>query len=197
MSSENKQFNKAKGGIKSSINQTTDAVTKDINTATNKATIQVKESLGMNENSPLKMDSNGLGNVLHAPSLGEGTTSNGKGSTPAKKLPSSGDKKSNYGSNDFWVVKVKDENKKEKIKLTIEAAPNPTLAYTNIIIGYDFERGTATVVDLAGRVIQTIEITSRMVPIDLSKQPEGIYIVNIKTNVQSDGVKIIKGITKN
>jgi hypothetical protein len=53
------------------------------------------------------------------------------------------------------------------------------------------------VVDLSGRVIQKIEITSRTVPIDLTAQPEGIYIVNIKTNVQSDGVKIIKGITKN
>lgn len=197
MSSENKQFNKAKDDINSSISQTTEAVNKDINATTNKATNQVKETLGLKEDAPLKLDAGGLGNVLNAPSLGDGTTTKGKGNTPEKKLPPSGDKRNNFGSNDFWVVKIKDENKKEKVKLTIEAAPNPTLAYTNVVIGYDFESGTATVVDLAGRVIQTIEITSRTVPIDLSKQPEGIYIVNIKTNIQSDGVKIIKGITKN
>ena len=136
--------------------------------------------------------------MLNAPSLGDGNSANGKGANATqKKIPPSGDKKNSFGNKDFWVVKVKDETKKEKPKLTIEAVPNPTLGYTNIVIGYDFESGTATVVDLSGRVIQKIEITSRTIPIDLTAQPEGIYIVNIKTNVQSDGVKIIKGITKN
>jgi len=30
------------------------------------------------------------------------------------------------------------------------------------------------------------------VPIDMSMYPEGIYVVNIKTNVQSEGIKVIK-----
>ena len=95
------------------------------------------------------------------------------------------------------MVKLKDKNKPEKVKQTIEALPNPTIGFTNVIVGYDFEKGTATVVDLAGRQLQQFEITGRTVPVDLSQYPEGIYIVNIKTNVQSDGVKIIKGLTKN
>jgi len=198
MGGENEQFNKAKSEVNAKINETTDSINKEINNYNTNTSNQVKDAIGLKEDSPLKLGGGELGNALNAPSLGDGNNTNGKGaSAPQKKLPPSGDKKNNYGSNDFWVVKVKDENKKEKPKLTIEAAPNPTLGYTNVIIGYDFETGTATVVDLSGRIIQKIEITSRTVPIDLSRQPEGIYIVNIKTNVQSDGIKIIKGINKN
>jgi hypothetical protein len=197
MTGENQQFNKAKSEVNSTISQTTDSINKKINNTTTNATNQVKDAIGLKEDSPLKLGGGELGNVLNAPSLGDGNSANGKGANATqKKLPPSGDKKNSFGNKDFWVVKVKDETKKEKPKLTIEAVPNPTLGYTNIVIGYDFESGTATVVDLSGRVIQKIEITSRTIPIDLTAQPEGIYIVNIKTNVQSDGVKIIKGITK-
>ncbi|WP_281323318.1 T9SS type A sorting domain-containing protein [Flavobacterium aestivum] len=102
------------------------------------------------------------------------------------------DKNGNIGGNDFWVVKLKDKTKLEKVKTSVEAIPNPAQAFTNIIIGYDFEDGTATVVDIAGRILQRFPVKERTVPIDLSQYPEGIYVVNIKTNVQSDGVKIIK-----
>ncbi|WP_281322740.1 T9SS type A sorting domain-containing protein [Flavobacterium aestivum] len=102
------------------------------------------------------------------------------------------DKNGNIGGNDFWVVKIKDKTKLEKVKTSVEAIPNPTVAFTNIIIGYEFENGTATVVDIAGRILQRFPITERTVPVDLSQYPEGIYVVNIKTNVHSDGVKIIK-----
>jgi len=121
--------------------------------------------------------------------------------TGTSNAKASRDKNSAIGQNDFWVVKLKDEQKPEKVKLNLEASPNPTQGYTNIVIGYEFDNGTATVVDLAGRVLQTFEITSKTVPVDLSSVPEGIYIVNLKTNYQgketSEGVKIIKGITKN
>ena len=104
----------------------------------------------------------------------------------------SGDKMSGVGRNDFWVVKLKDKDKKKEHKNIIEAIPNPATDYTNVIVGYDFTSGTATVVDLAGRILQQFPIDSRTVPVDLSAYPEGIYVVNIKTNVQSDGVKVIK-----
>ncbi|MEN9336827.1 MAG: hypothetical protein RLZZ500_1814 [Bacteroidota bacterium] len=107
-----------------------------------------------------------------------------------------GDKTTTVGRNDFWVVKLKDEQKPEQPKLTIEASPNPTQGFTTVVIGYDFERGTATLVDLSGRVLQQFEINSRTVPVDLSGLPEGIYVINIKTNKQSDGVKIIKQTSK-
>ncbi|SHE78790.1 Por secretion system C-terminal sorting domain-containing protein [Flavobacterium fontis] len=104
----------------------------------------------------------------------------------------SGDKSTGIGQDDFWIVKLKDNKKPDNPTLEIEAYPNPTKQFTTIIVGYEFERGTATVADLTGRQLQQFEIQSRTVPIDLSGLPEGIYVVNIKTNVQSNGVKIIK-----
>jgi hypothetical protein len=79
-----------------------------------------------------------------------------------------------------------------EVQSSIEAIPNPVSTFTNIIIGYEYEMGTATVVDLAGRILQQFTISSRTVPIDMSMYPEGIYIVNIKTNVKSEGIKVIK-----
>jgi hypothetical protein len=103
------------------------------------------------------------------------------------------EKRSTIGGNDFWVVKLKDKSKPEKVKSKgIEAIPNPVVTFTNIIIGYEYEKGTATVVDMAGRILLQFAITDRTVPIDLSRYPEGIYVINIKTNVQSDGVKVIR-----
>lgn len=105
----------------------------------------------------------------------------------------SNDRNTSKGGNDFWVVKLKDKQKPKEEKEPIEAIPNPAVDFTNVIVGYEFEKGTATVVDLAGHVLQTFEIKERTVPIDLQGYPEGIYIVNIKTEKQSDGVKVIKG----
>jgi hypothetical protein len=105
---------------------------------------------------------------------------------------SSGDKSTTLGSNDFWVVKLKDQLVPLEVQSSIEAIPNPVSTFTNIIIGYEYEMGTATVVDLAGRTLQQFTISSRTVPIDMSMYPEGIYIVNIRTNVKSEGIKVIK-----
>ena len=105
---------------------------------------------------------------------------------------SSGDKSTTLGSNDFWVVKLQDQLVPLAVQSSIEAIPNPVSTFTNIIIGYEYETGMATVVDLAGRTLQQFAISSRTVPIDMSRYPEGIYVVNIKTNVQSEGIKVIK-----
>jgi hypothetical protein len=107
---------------------------------------------------------------------------------------SSKDKNSNIWGNDFWVVKLKDKQKVEKVKASIEAIPNPVRDYTNVIIGYDFKSGTATVVDIAGRILQEFSISSRTVPVNLSKYSEGIYIINIKTDVKTESVKVIKSV---
>lgn len=188
----NQQVDNAKNELNSTIKEQATAINKSINETTTDITNTTKETLGLTDSSPFKIGSGTdalSGGLLNG--IGSGDNS---GSTPQKKLPSSRDKNTSYGNFDFWVVKLKDDTKPEKEKLKIEVSPNPTTAYTNIVIGYDYETGTATVVDLAGHVIQKIDITSRTVPIDLSKAPEGIYIVNINTNVQNDGVKVIKGI---
>ncbi|WP_337968715.1 T9SS type A sorting domain-containing protein [uncultured Flavobacterium sp.] len=105
------------------------------------------------------------------------------------------DKNSNIGGNDFWVVKLKDKTKIEKVRSSLEAIPNPVSTYTNIIIGYDFTSGTVSVVDMTGRTLQNFSISSRTVPVDLSVYAEGIYIINVKTDVKTESVKVIKRIT--
>lgn len=112
-------------------------------------------------------------------------------------VKATGNKSSGKGSQDFWVVKLKDKIKPKEKKKTVEAIPNPATDYTNVIVGYYFKKGTATVVDIAGHILQQFEITERTVPIDLQGYPEGVYIVNIKTDVQSSGVKIIKQRNRN
>lgn len=103
------------------------------------------------------------------------------------------DKNSMKGGNDFWIVKLKDKDKKDKEKQNIEAIPNPALSYTNAIIGYDYKEGIVTLYDLNGRSLQTIKVDGeRTVPINLSGLPQGVYIVEVKTDVSKDGVKVIK-----
>jgi len=104
------------------------------------------------------------------------------------------DKNGSIGGNDFWVVKLKDKEKIEKVKSSIEAIPNPATTFTNVIIGYDFKEGTATLVDMTGRILQEFAITSRTVPVNLSRYSEGIYIINIKTDVKTESVKVIKSV---
>lgn len=104
------------------------------------------------------------------------------------------DKNGSIGGNDFWVVKLKDKQKVEKVKSSIEAIPNPATTYTNVIVGYDFKNGTATLVDMTGRILQEFSINNRTVPVNLSTYSEGIYIIKIKTDVKTESVKIIKSV---
>jgi hypothetical protein len=108
--------------------------------------------------------------------------------------PVSGDKNTNKGSNDFWVVKLKDKAKPVKERLPVEAIPNPTSSFTNVIIGNEFKKGQLTLADLSGHILQQFPIDQTTVPINLQDYPEGIYVVNVKTDVQSGSVKIIKSI---
>lgn len=111
------------------------------------------------------------------------------------KSGTSKNKSSSIGGNDFWVVKLKDKSKPEKTKRkSIEAIPNPVVTFTNVIIGYEYEKGTATVVDMAGRILQQFSISGQTIPVDMSRYPEGIYVINIKTNVKTESVKVIKSI---
>ncbi|HNP31807.1 MAG TPA: T9SS type A sorting domain-containing protein [Flavobacterium sp.] len=112
-------------------------------------------------------------------------------------VKASRDKSSGKGSNDFWVVKLKDKQKPKEPVKPVEAIPNPAINYTNVIVGYDYSKGTATLVDIAGHVLQTFPIKDKTIPIDLQGLPEGIYVVNIRTDVQNSGVKIIKSNNKN
>lgn len=109
------------------------------------------------------------------------------------KGEASNDRKSTMGGSDFWIVKLRDKEKKIEEKQKIEAIPNPAISYTNVIVTYDYQKGTATLFDLSGRSMQTIKLTGeKSIPVDLSNLPQGIYLIEIKTNVSTDGVKVIK-----
>lgn len=99
----------------------------------------------------------------------------------------------NVGMEDFWIVKLGDEDKDKKPKRMIEAYPNPTNNVTNVLVGFDFDDGTATVFDIAGRQLQHFEIKSRTVPVSLQGLPIGVYLITIKTDKGSETVKILKG----
>ncbi|WP_136667419.1 T9SS type A sorting domain-containing protein [Flavobacterium sp. H122] len=103
------------------------------------------------------------------------------------------DKSSAQGEHDFWVVKLKDIQKPEKEKLEFEAYPNPASSYTNVIINFEYKEGTITLYDLAGRVIRAEKINGEhTIPVALGNIPQGVYIVNIKTNNKEESIKIIK-----
>jgi len=103
------------------------------------------------------------------------------------------DKNSNIGGSDFWIVKLKDKEKKDKEKYKIEAVPNPAISYTNVIVTYEYKDGTATLYDLNGRHLQSVTLTGeKTIPMDLSNLPQGIYLIEVKTDVSTDGVKVIK-----
>lgn len=115
-------------------------------------------------------------------------TSNGK---PSK------DRYTSIGSQDFWVVKLKDKDKKKEKGNMIEAFPNPTQQFTNVVVGYEYEKGTCNIFDLSGRLMQSFAVKDNMIPVDLGALPEGVYIIEIRTNVRNNGIKVIKTINKN
>lgn len=93
----------------------------------------------------------------------------------------------------FYVVKLLDKEKPQKDKLRIEAMPNPTKEYAAIVIGYEYDFGTCTLIDINGRVLQEFEISlNRTIPLNLKTLPDGFYIVNIKTDKGDDSVKVAK-----
>jgi hypothetical protein len=197
---QNESFQNGIDGVNNAITDAANNVNSTIKNTLENTTGTINEAVSKEADSRFKFGINTPTGTLNVPSLGSGNSSSSSNPSSGllpngmneKKLPPSRDKHTNFGSNDFWVVKLKDKEKPKVTKATIEVIPNPAVTFTNVIIGYAFESGTATLVDMSGRTLQQFNITSRTIPIDMSSYPEGIYVVNIKTNVQSDGVKIIK-----
>ncbi len=212
--SQNPQLQNATNEINTTLSDAQKDINKSVKDKMTSTTNTLNNALGSKPDSGLKYGLNTPSAAINFPSTGgvpagrggSSSTNGGVGNALdglAKSRgnnqgkPSTGDQNKTFGRNDFWIVKLKDQNKPKTEKVTIEAFPNPALTFTNVIVGYDFEYGTASVYDLAGRQLQSFAIKTRTVPIDLSPYPEGIYIVNIETNVQKDGMKVIKGMNKN
>ncbi len=201
----NKGLSDATSKVNDQINEAAGELNEEYSQAIGGMTDQVNKAVGSDKDSSLQYGVNKpQGSPIgKTPSLGSG--GNGSGSDTignlmdgmSKKqatLPPSRDKKTNYGYGDFWVVKLRDKMKTSADKPKgLEAMPNPTSGYTNVIVNYDYQSGTATLADISGHILETFELNGdRTVPVDLSGYPEGIYVVNIKTNVSTDGVKVVK-----
>jgi hypothetical protein len=176
--------NKLNQQVTETVANTNNEIKKTLDDNINKT----KAYLGVTENFPVDIKTNsdalGIGNLLG---------NDKQTATNTKPLPPSGDKTKGYGSNDFWVVKLKDKSKKVETPKLLEAIPNPANSFTNIIVGYDFVTGTATVTDMMGRQLQSLNINSRTIPIDLSNYPAGVYVINVVTANANESIKVIKG----
>jgi hypothetical protein len=196
----NKYAQDATNKANDQIKETMDGMNESINEVTGEAADKINKAVDTGD-SPFKLGVNKPTNVLgNGPTLGGGTSGDALGSlmdglsNDKGSLGASGDKKTNYGNKDFWVVKLKDKMKSsyEKVK-SLEAMPNPTSGYTNVIINYEYESGTCSVVDISGHVLKQFSIGGeRTVPVDLSPYPEGIYVINVSTDNESEGVKVVK-----
>lgn len=176
----NKFYNDVSNQINEKTKQLTDKVNKDS---------RVKFGMNTSVSDGLFSNNNPFGSGSGGDLL-SGLTGMGDNKSPNSNA--SGDKEKNYGSNDFWVVKLKDKMKATKEKPPIEAFPNPTPSFTNVIIGFDFNHGYGTIVNLNGVTLKQFEVTSKTVPVDLSPYQEGIYIIYIKTDKGSESIKMIK-----
>ena len=191
---------KAQEEMDKAVNDTAARINDAVGEQLNAATEGINDAIGRNNDSAFKLGVDSpAGSLLHPTKSGGGSAGGGQGGAattenlgpkPGAKI--SRDKKMHYGGKDFWVVKLKDREKPLKEKAKIEAIPNPVVSYTNVIVGFDFDNGTARVFDIGGRELQKFAIESRTVPVDLSGYPMGVYIVNIQTNKGEGSVKVIK-----
>ena len=185
----------AEEAFNSTVNDYADKINSSVKEHTNAVMDNINNTIAKNTESRLKVGLCGpVGDILNptkVSSKGDAASNFEKlGPKPGSKT--SRDKKVNYGGKDYWVVKLKDKERKLKEKVSIEAFPNPAITYTNVIIGFDFDHGTASVYDLGGRELQSFKIDQRTVPVNLSSYPTGVYIISIKTNKGEGGLKIIK-----
>jgi len=189
---------KLQEGMDNAVNNAASTVNDEVAGQVASATEGINDAIGRNNDSAFKVGVDSpMGDLLN-PTKAGGSNNGGKGGASATENlgPKPGarmsrDKKMNYGGKDFWVVKLKDRDRPLTEKLKIEAIPNPVVSYTNLIVGFDFETGTARLYDIGGRELQKFAIDSRTIPVNLSGYPMGVYIVNIKTNKGEASVKVI------
>lgn len=103
-----------------------------------------------------------------------------------------GKRSESFGNNDFWIVKL--GNKEDKLKQlpSLEAFPNPASEYVNVVLGFEYEVGTLSLFDISGRQIFSQKISNNTIPVNLNQLPQGVYIIDVKTNTKSESIKIIK-----
>ncbi|MDM1045943.1 T9SS type A sorting domain-containing protein [Myroides sp. 1354] len=98
------------------------------------------------------------------------------------------------GGNDFWIVKVEKEEKEkeEPTRITLEAFPNPTTGFANIVMNFAYTTGKMEVYDLGGRLLQSRAIEYQTEPVDLTALSRGTYIIWVKTDTESGSINVVR-----
>lgn len=106
--------------------------------------------------------------------------------------------KSRNEPSDFYLIKLglnefDEENLDKNLeRVLIEAYPNPTNNYVNILINDDFKQASIKVYNLLGQHLQTQKVLYRTTPISLYNYPRGTYILEIQYDQKKQSIKIIK-----
>lgn len=101
-------------------------------------------------------------------------------------------KTTTQGRDDYWVVKLGTKTEVKDPEIKIQAFPNPTDGFTQIVINHEYKEGVVNVFDLNGRLLYTEPLKHDMVAVNLGSYATGTYVINIKTDVVNTSVKVIK-----
>jgi hypothetical protein len=159
------------------------------------------DNKGINDYIALKINSKG--EMLWSKTIGGKATDQLKGLTQTRDggyiLAGNSDSKksddkdrASIGGNDYWVVKLGNEEKTDEERQLVEVYPNPTSQFTNIVISESFNKANVQVFDMAGRKLQEKDLPYRSTPIDLQGYPPGVYILKIILDGKTEDVKVIK-----
>lgn len=97
------------------------------------------------------------------------------------------------GQQDFWMVKLGNKQAPEQTDRTyIEAYPNPTRDYVNVLINQEFESASGKVLNLNGQLMHKFNIQYRTTSVNLSSYPPGIYIIQLQIDNQIESINILK-----
>ena len=101
-------------------------------------------------------------------------------------------KSSNQGGYDYWVLKLHSEEEIKTPEIKLEAIPNPTENFTQIVLNHDYEYGELMIVDMTGKILYREALQYDMATLDFSSYPKGVYLVTVKTDVMENSVKVIR-----
>lgn len=79
--------------------------------------------------------------------------------------------------------------------LQVNIYPNPTEGLLKLeIIGFDdhIDHGHISIFDMSGRIVSDSDIKTMSTTIDITSEPNGVYLLNISLNTSSNTWKIIK-----
>lgn len=114
------------------------------------------------------------------------------------------DTKAEQGKN-FYRLKIVDQDGrsamsdivelsvKSSSSISVSVHPNPVKQQLNVAIKGNIDgKGTIVLIDVLGKVVSTIALTSNYIVVDMNKLPSGIYIVKYTDNSNTSILKVTK-----